>query len=93
VDRCLHRYIDAITAVRRSEDGRSVLGMLVRIVNHAVTGCAPGNLQTMLTMRLLIRADLKLAVWGASSIAPLGYYCFSISFIDPVKSFTKNGHL
>jgi hypothetical protein len=36
--------------------------VLVRIVNHAATACAPGNLPTMQTMLLLIRANSKLAL-------------------------------
>jgi hypothetical protein len=47
VDRCLHCYVNAITAVGHLEDGLGVLGVLVRIVDHAATACAPNGLRTM----------------------------------------------
>jgi len=53
VDGCLHRYIDAITAVDHLEDGHGVLGVLVRIANRAATACAPDNLQTTQTIAVV----------------------------------------
>jgi len=45
VDRRLHCYVNAITAVGHLEDGLGVLGVLVRIVDHTATACAPNRLQ------------------------------------------------
>jgi len=49
LDRCLHCYVDPIAAVGHLEDGRGVLGVLVRIVGHAATACASNSLQTTQT--------------------------------------------
>ena len=59
MDRCLHRYVDAITAVGYLEDGRGVLGVLVRIIDHAATACAPHNLQTTQTIAVVDKSGLK----------------------------------
>jgi hypothetical protein len=63
VDRCLHRYIDAITAVGRPKNGRSVLGVLVRIIDHAARACAPDNLQTTLTIAVVDKSQLETGVF------------------------------
>ena len=59
VDRCLHRYVDAITAVGHLEDGLGVLGVLVRIVDHAATACALHNLQTTQTIAVVDKSGPK----------------------------------
>src|SRR5262249_32239573 len=46
VDRCLHCYVNAITAVRCLYERLGALGMLVRIVEHAATACASNRLRT-----------------------------------------------